>query len=529
MPIVQTFHSTFLGMAIVLAMYHLHVSIRKKDISGQMCFLFMCCGLFAYSGSNFLLYQTNLPERYADVIIAQAWAMALFHFGLAGHMTAISGIKKHYLALFALALAVFISLMHAFPELVDPGNFDHTIKRISSPWGEDIFLLHPGMTAFANSYQALLASSYIVTIFALRTICRKGEKKKARIIAAGLGIIVMSLCYDAMIFNLALPLPFMADFGFTAMTALLSLITSQGFIDASLLAEKLAASEKTILDQNFRLTNLNDELSESIRNLEEANDAFEIQNKKLVLTLNSLKESEERYRTLIETSPDPIIMIDLMGNILSVNINTARLYGAASSDEFIETVRNVITLVHKDDRDRAVKNMKERIATKTSGRSEYRLFTRDGSLIFVEIHSSPILDSQGNPAGFVSIIRDNTERMKAEEKLRQQEEYKRILFDESLIPMVILDHETGSYFDCNDAAVRIFGYSSRNQLIGKRPEDISVPEIRDGVSMINTVQMHIAEARHRGYSMFQWTLRRPGNAQWAAEAHLSHFTHQADP
>lgn len=137
----------------------------------------------------------------------------------------------------------------------------------------------------------------------------------------------------------------------------------------------------------------------------------------------ALRESEERYRRLVESSPDAIV-IHVDGRIVFVNEASVRLGGAQSPDQLVG--KTLLDFVHPDYRE----VVGERIRRATMEGQELPLieekFIRvDGITIDVEVSSIPFT-YQGRPGAQV-VIRDITERKRAEEALRQSEERYRSL------------------------------------------------------------------------------------------------------
>lgn len=130
----------------------------------------------------------------------------------------------------------------------------------------------------------------------------------------------------------------------------------------------------------------------------------------------ALKESEDRYRRLVEGSPMPIA-VHCEGVIVYANRATADLVGAASPDEILG--RPVMDFVHPDDR--AVVAERMRRVIEDSDRVpvlEERFLRLDGAVIEVEVVGIPI-EYQGNPASQV-MVRDVTAHKRAEEEARER-------------------------------------------------------------------------------------------------------------
>jgi PAS domain S-box-containing protein len=137
----------------------------------------------------------------------------------------------------------------------------------------------------------------------------------------------------------------------------------------------------------------------------------------------SLKESEERYRTLVETSPDAIIFADAKdGRIIFANQQCILLSGCSNVEEMCKHVNNIFNFVDEKDRDRAYSNAEKIKKGGLTKNNEYTVLSKDETPIAVEIRTAPIRDAEGRPQYLLSVIRDIRERKEAEKKERIQRE-----------------------------------------------------------------------------------------------------------
>ncbi|HPM75829.1 MAG TPA: PAS domain S-box protein [bacterium] len=135
-----------------------------------------------------------------------------------------------------------------------------------------------------------------------------------------------------------------------------------------------------------------------------------------------LQESEEWHRTLIETMPDPVIVYDLQGNLMSLSRQALKMYGAESFEDFYRANKNIGDLLVKEDREKAFANFAFTLQTGHSQNTQYRIHLQNGSLAMIEAHSSLLRYADGSPRGFITVIRDVTDRHRAEEAVRRSEE-----------------------------------------------------------------------------------------------------------
>jgi len=134
----------------------------------------------------------------------------------------------------------------------------------------------------------------------------------------------------------------------------------------------------------------------------------------------ALRESEELYRTLVETSPDAITMTDLEGNFLMANLSAAKSHGCETVEEFLDSAPRAFDLLAPEDQAHAATNTMKTLQTGHSGTLEYTLIRKDGSRHPVEMSASLISDTDGNPRAFIGITRDITARQRDERELAQR-------------------------------------------------------------------------------------------------------------
>jgi PAS domain S-box-containing protein len=114
----------------------------------------------------------------------------------------------------------------------------------------------------------------------------------------------------------------------------------------------------------------------------------------------------------------------------------------------------------------------------------------------------------------------------AEAKLRESEEYARSLFTNSLTPLIVMDAKTGIYLDCNEAAVRVYGYATRENVLGKTPLDVSAPIQYNGLDSASEAKRHIQSGREKGSHIFEWRHQRTNGQIWDAKVHLMLFQYR---
>jgi len=133
----------------------------------------------------------------------------------------------------------------------------------------------------------------------------------------------------------------------------------------------------------------------------------------------ALKESEERFRELAELLPQPIFELDVEGNFTYGNRRAFETFGY-TQEELTKGI-NALRLFIQEDREKVKQNIRKRLTGEEFEDHEYTGLRKDGSTFPILIYSTPII--RGNkPVGIRGIILDITERKRAEEMLRKNNE-----------------------------------------------------------------------------------------------------------
>lgn len=157
-----------------------------------------------------------------------------------------------------------------------------------------------------------------------------------------------------------------------------------------------------------------DELSKAYERLQQ-------QVNERVLAEKKLRESEDLYRTLVETSPEAISLCDLKGKFIMSNKQASMLLGY-SSMEFIREVRNIYRILTPEGAVLAKENSENVITTGFTRNAEFEIIAKDREKIPVDMSWSLIRDEHSRPKYFLQIARDLREQKEAERQERIQQE-----------------------------------------------------------------------------------------------------------
>ena len=126
-----------------------------------------------------------------------------------------------------------------------------------------------------------------------------------------------------------------------------------------------------------------------------------------------LRESEERYRSLLESSPDPVVVYDMRGNATYVNPAFAATFGY-SIDELIGKQIDFVPEENKPETRAAIEQMKK---GKKISLFETRRSTKQGTILDVQISSTLYFDRKGRHAGNIVTLRDISALKQTEKEL----------------------------------------------------------------------------------------------------------------
>ncbi|MHC4143633.1 MAG: PAS domain S-box protein [Planctomycetota bacterium] len=172
----------------------------------------------------------------------------------------------------------------------------------------------------------------------------------------------------------------------------------------------------------------------------------------------ALRESEERFRSLSESSPVGVFRADEKGAVLYTNPQWQRITGLS----FEESLGfGWVKALHPDDKDRILEEWDECLRKEKGYSGEFRFLATSGEVRWVHTSTSPIRSAHGDIVGHVGMNQDITERKLAEEVMK-----KSAIIIDSTTDAVISTDITGNITFWNKGAEIIYGYR-KEEVIGK--------------------------------------------------------------
>ncbi|MCX7887935.1 MAG: PAS domain S-box protein, partial [Verrucomicrobiae bacterium] len=189
--------------------------------------------------------------------------------------------------------------------------------------------------------------------------------------------------------------------------------------------------------------------------------------------LEALQESEQRFRQIFESSPEPMFVESVDGFLLDVNPAACLLHGLPR-EELIG--RHVTELVPPERRDEVAREF-PKVAQGLLTRYHGEILTASQTAVPVEIVAAPVR-YRGQTAVLLH-LHDVSERKRAELELQESETRYRVLAEAAFEGVVVTD--TGRIVDANSRFVEMLGYPL-GELIGKPFTDLVVEELDGSLS-----------------------------------------------
>lgn len=209
---------------------------------------------------------------------------------------------------------------------------------------------------------------------------------------------------------------------------------------------------------------------------------------------DNLRQSEEKYRTLIETSQDGISLLDLHGNILYANEQKAKMGGFANASELLG--KNAIDLLHPDDKEIARQTLGKIVSLETISNLNLRVLKKDGSFFYASFNVSLVKGKNGDPLYIIDFMQDITQRVQDQEALIAERDFANQVMNTMGQGLSVLN-DKGLIEYVNPAHAKILGLKPED-MIGRFPEDFVYPP---DLFIIQNVQKHREKGSKSSYEI----------------------------
>jgi PAS domain S-box-containing protein len=176
-----------------------------------------------------------------------------------------------------------------------------------------------------------------------------------------------------------------------------------------------------------------------------------------------LQKSELKFKSLVNGSMSAIVTTDNKGNFTYINKTATELFGYSSVEMLGRSFKDFL---HPEDRGKIIHLFLNILILRRQPRPlEFRVIQKGGKILYLMARPTKFVVN-GKTMGFQVIIVDLTERKKAEDTLKASEEKFKCILASSPDAITVADLK-GNIIECNKATLKLFGLSSKNELIGK--------------------------------------------------------------
>ncbi len=303
----------------------------------------------------------------------------------------------------------------------------------------------------------------------------------------------------------------------------------------------------------------NDELNASYEQIAANEEELRQQLDELSEKQDALKHSEEKFRAFTENIPDLTTIVDMTGVYTYVSPSIQRITGWRANDLVGKKFANIDSVfgIFPDDKEILLKS--GRIAIQTPGEAipvpPFRIRDSTGETRFIE-GTNTYLPGVKGIQGILFHGRDVTDRIRAEDELKRKNEelnasYEEITasdeemrgqFEELALNGQKIRESEGKFrgifekihdalvlftkdgcIDCNQQALDLYGFSTKEEMRGLVPVDLSPPYQPDGQDSRSAADAHIQTVFLNGVDHFEWLHQRKNGSTFLADVLLSAF------
>ena len=182
------------------------------------------------------------------------------------------------------------------------------------------------------------------------------------------------------------------------------------------------------------------------------------------LAEEKFRQAHQRLGSHFENSPVGVVEWDRTTRVLSWSHEAENIFGWRA-EEVVGRRLADLRFVYEGDEEAVGEAVVARLLDGHERRLVFRNrnYTKDGSVVYCEWHSSVLVDEQGELVSVMSLALNVTERVEAEQALKESERLFEQLFEQS-VDTLLLHDEAGSIVDCNAEACRSLGYTREEML-----------------------------------------------------------------
>jgi PAS domain S-box-containing protein len=417
------------SISFYVGLYHLLIYIRRPQYREDLTFAFLCFANVFYDAFCVGLYNATSVVEGSQWQRAQFIALAVFVLAFLWFISDYTHQKPGkviyiYSIYYILVVIVQLADRSNLTFLVDQPSIKHIV--LSHVLTITYYEVTPGLFSVVQGLVGMVASTYIL-IMGIRYV-KRGHKREAMPLILAMGFIYAAGFNDTMVSNGVYQLVYLIEYAYLAVILVMAYSLSSTVVDAAI-----------------------------------AKDA--------------LRKSEERFRSLVETTSDWVWEVDSNGIYTYASPKIYELLGYEPKEIIGKTPIDLMPPEEAERIGAIFRNIADSQAP--FERLENAALHKDGRLVVLETNGVPFFDANGELLGYRGIDRDITERKHTEEVVRESEHRFRTLAEASFEGIGL--SKQGVLLDLNDQLAQMLGYR-REELLGTSVTNYVAPEHRELVA-----------------------------------------------
>lgn len=238
------------------------------------------------------------------------------------------------------------------------------------------------------------------------------------------------------------------------------------------------------------------------RQIRQRTKALEVEVEKNRQHATALQESESKIRAFFDQTFQFIGLLSVDGVLLDANQSALAFINSDKESVVGRKFSETPWWNHSADLQKQIEDAVKRCAAGEILRFDTTNGGANGKIIIIDFSLKPYYDSFGKIVYLIAEGRDITSFHEVLRSMKESEERFRLIFENSPDAAWLM-RKTG-IFECNQAAVKIFGCSSKQEILQKLPEDLS-PEVQpDGRRSVDAAELWMGKAFFEGVVRFEW-------------------------
>tara|TARA_R110001583_G_scaffold103863_3_gene251157 strand:- start:44375 stop:48454 length:4080 start_codon:yes stop_codon:yes gene_type:complete len=235
-------------------------------------------------------------------------------------------------------------------------------------------------------------------------------------------------------------------------------------------------------------------------------------------------KNTQRLENQFNNTPLASIIFDLDFKILEWNNSAERIFGYTAEEVKGKDGKDLLTPPHLLSE---MKILRKTMFTQTESlKNTNENITKNGNIITCDWYTVILRDTQNTIIGRACLIDDKTESINSKKLLEKSEKKYRSIFEKSIDAVLVIKND--EIVDCNNAAVKVYGYKNRQELLNESPFNLTPEILPDGSSSFLKAQKMMGIALEEGSIRFTCHHQRKGKQIFPSEITFTRLEEQGN-